>query len=241
MNFSLKVSSAPSLREQVAARLREGIANGHLAPGERLKERVLCELMGVSRTSLREALRELENEGLVTSVLNRGIVVATIDPDIARSTFELREALEVLAVKLFVERAGPREQAGLAMAFDEMQDAYASGETSRILESKVGFYDAIMDGTGNALLNTSLRGIYVRVSQLRSASLTQPSRRNDSLVEFAEMFEAMKRRSPAQAEEACRRHVRNAAAVALAGIATAATPPAPAASAKRRKEAVTTA
>lgn len=232
MSFSLKVSSGPSLREQVTARLRDGIAQGHLAPGERLKERVLCELMGVSRTSLREALRELENEGLVTSVLNRGIIVATIDPSIARSTFELREALEVLAVRLFVERADDGHQVAFAKAFKSLQDAYASGETPRILESKVGFYDAILDGTENPLLSAALRGVHVRVSQLRSASLSHPSRREDSLTEFADMFDAMRTRNLAQAEQACRTHVQNAAAAALAGLPQAA---APSVASKRQK------
>lgn len=69
-----------SLREQVATRLRDAIASGRLAPGEQLKERILSDLMGVSRTSLREALRELEKEGLVTSAPNRGIIAVTVGP-----------------------------------------------------------------------------------------------------------------------------------------------------------------
>jgi len=64
----------------VATRLRDAIASGRLAPGEQLKERILSDLMGVSRTSLREALRELEKEGLVTSAPNRGIIAVTVGP-----------------------------------------------------------------------------------------------------------------------------------------------------------------
>lgn len=218
MNFSLKVFSGPSLREQVAARLRDAIANGHLAPGERLKERILCNLMGVSRTSLREALRELEKEGLVTSAPNRGIIVATVDPAAARATFEVREALEVLAMRLFVERATLKQKEIFAKTFAALRDAYESGITSNILEGKIGFYDAILEGTENPLLASSLKGIHVKVSQLRSASLVHPSRRMDSLDEFTEMYEAMQSGDVARAEQACRKHVRNAAAAALIGL-----------------------
>ncbi|MGD9944295.1 MAG: GntR family transcriptional regulator [Burkholderiaceae bacterium] len=219
MTYSLKVSSAPTLREQVVARLREAIARGHFAPGQRLRERVLCEMTGVSRTSLREALRELESEGLIMSVPNRGIMVSPIDLELARSTFELRGSLEALAVDLFVQRAGEREVAALARAFEAMQQAYRSGDSAAIIASKSAFYDAILDGAANPLLRPILKSIHVRVSQLRSASLNRPSRPAESLREFAALSDAMQRRDAAAANEACRVHVANAAEAALAGLA----------------------
>ncbi len=219
---SLRVSSAPSLREQVVVRLREAIALGHFAPGERLRERVLCDLTGVSRTSLREALRELESEGLVTSVPNRGIIVSRIDLDLARSTFELRGVLEELAVTLFVQRAGPAHGVVLKQAFEALRQAYDRDDSASILEGKTGFYDAILEGGGNPLLKPALKSIHVRVSQLRSASLAQPSRRAESLREFAALFEAMQRRDLAAAQAACREHVARAAVAALEGLAQSA-------------------
>jgi DNA-binding GntR family transcriptional regulator len=218
LSYSLKVSSSPTLREQVVARLRDAIAQGHFAPGARLKERVLCELTGVSRTSLREALRELESEGLILSVPNRGFMVSGIDPELARSIFELRGALEGLAVELFVQRAGPLEIASLEQAFGLLRQAYDSEDGAAMLAGKNAFYDAILAAGGNPLLKPMLKSIHVRVSQLRSASLNQPARLGESLKEFSELFEAMRRRDSAAAAQACQLHVQRAAAAALTGL-----------------------
>lgn len=219
LNYSLKISTPPNLRERLVARLREAIAHGHFAPGERLRERVLCELTGVSRTSLREALRELESEGLVTSIPNRGIIVSRIDPALAHATFELRGALELLAVNLFMARAGVSELDALARGFDILCRGYDSGDSSEILDGKAAFYDAILDGAGNPLLKPALKSIHVRVSQLRAASLAQPARTAESLREFTVLYEAMKRRDLPAAQEACRAHIDNAAQAAYAGLA----------------------
>ena len=219
LNYSLKVTSSPSLRERLVARLREAIARGHFVPGERLRERALCESTGVSRSSLREALRELESEGLVTSIPNRGIIVSRIDPDLARSTFELRGALESLAVRLFVSRAGPQEVEALTAAFAALRGAYKSGEPDKIYDSKRAFYDALLKGAASPLLGPPLKSIHVRVSQLRAASLAQPSRSAESLREFEALFDAIRRGDADGAERACRLHVENAAKAALEGLA----------------------
>lgn len=219
MTYSLKVTATPNLRERLVARLRDAIARGHFVPGERLRERVLCELTGVSRTSLREALRELESEGLVTSIPNRGIIVSRIDPELARSTFELRGALETLAVSLFVSRAGPREIDALAHAFNALRRAYDSGNPAEMLDGKTAFYDAILNGASNPLLPPALKSIHARVSQLRAASLAQPSRSAESLQEFTALFDAMKRGDAVAAQQACMLHIENAAKAALAGLA----------------------
>jgi DNA-binding GntR family transcriptional regulator len=219
LNYSLKITSPPNLRERLVVRLRDAIARGHFAPGERLRERVLCELTGVSRTSLREALRELENEGLVTSIPNRGIIVSRIDPVLARATFEMRGALELLAVNLFMSRAGASELDALTAAFATLCRGYDSGESSEILDGKTAFYDAILDGAANPLLKTALKSIHVRVSQLRAASLAQPSRTAESLREFKTLYDAMKSGNVAAAQEACKVHIDNAGQAALAGLA----------------------
>src|SRR3990170_1902174 len=95
------VTTPTPLRKQVVERLREAIIEGHLKPGERLRERELCELLGVSRTSLREGLVELEAEGLINNVPNRGPVVAMVSIKAAEEIYQLRAVLEGLAARLF--------------------------------------------------------------------------------------------------------------------------------------------
>jgi GntR family transcriptional regulator, trigonelline degradation regulator len=92
---SMKVSNvAAPVRLQVAASFRSAILSGRFQPGDRLIEKDLCDLTGASRTSVREALRQLETEGLVQLVPNKGPIVASIDPKQARSIYQVRAVLE---------------------------------------------------------------------------------------------------------------------------------------------------
>jgi DNA-binding GntR family transcriptional regulator len=91
---SMKVSNvAAPVRLQVAASFRSAILSGRFQPGDRLIEKDLCDLTGASRTSVREALRQLETEGLVQLVPNKGPIVASIDPKQARSIYQVRAVL----------------------------------------------------------------------------------------------------------------------------------------------------
>ena len=132
MRDSLRVISGPSLREQVAAKLRNAIAMGQFRPGERLVERELCEMTGVSRTSVREALRELEGDGLITTVPHRGPSVAVVTLDQARSIYEVRAVLEALAAKLFAENATDDDIGALRKATLDLKSAYGSGMLAEI-------------------------------------------------------------------------------------------------------------
>ena len=93
---------AAPLRQQVLDELRQSIIAGRLNPGERLIERELISMMGVSRTVIREALRQLESEGLVAIVPNKGPIVRTLTLEEARDLYAIRAVLEGLAARLFV-------------------------------------------------------------------------------------------------------------------------------------------
>src|SRR5690606_5619752 len=114
---------AAPLREQVIQALRQAILDFKLQPGQRLVERELMEQLGVSRTTVREALRELTSEGLVTVVPQRGAVVATPDPDDAVDLYEVRAGLESLVVQRFVERASDQQVRRLEAAVQGFEDA----------------------------------------------------------------------------------------------------------------------
>ncbi|WP_118135503.1 GntR family transcriptional regulator [Oceanicella sp. SM1341] len=213
----LRINASPTLRERVADILRGAVANGELAPGERLVERVLCDRMGVSRTSLREALRELENEGLVTCLPNRGLIVSKMDPALAKNIFDLRAALEVLVGRLFCENATDAEIAALDEAFAEVRAAYEQGGRDAI-EAKTRFYAVLMAGARNPEAERMLRSIHIRASQLRLLSLSKPERRAVSLEELEGLVAALKRRDVPAVETLCRQHIEAAARAAMAGI-----------------------
>lgn len=215
---SLRVSASPTLRQQVAETLRAAIAHGDLKPGERLVERVLCERIGVSRTSLREALRELENEGLVTNLPNRGLIIARIDSRIARNIFDVRAALEGLISRLFCENASDARIAECRKAFEDVKRAYADPALQSPIIAKTRFYDVLMEGAGNPEAERMLRSIHIRASQLRVLSLSNAERRQASLKELVALVEALCARDGALAERLSRDHVNMAAKAALSRI-----------------------
>ncbi|SEM39303.1 transcriptional regulator, GntR family [Roseovarius azorensis] len=215
---SLRVNASPTLRKQVADTLRAAIARGELQPGERLVERVLCERIGVSRTSLREALRELENEGIVTNLPNRGLIIAQLDARIAKHVFDVRASLEGLISRLFCENATDAQIAACRAAFEDVKRAYAKDASQSPIDAKTRFYDVLMEGADNPEAERMLRSIHIRVSQLRALSLSSSERRQTSLKELSSLVEAICARDCALAENLSRDHVNKAAMAALSRI-----------------------
>src|SRR5262245_62895943 len=108
---------------QAVLKLRAAILNGVFKPGERLLEQNLCEWMGVSRTSVREALRRLEAEKLITIVPNRGPSVSEIGWVEAQQIYDVRAVLEAEAAALFARRATAPQLRALASAMAEFETA----------------------------------------------------------------------------------------------------------------------
>jgi DNA-binding GntR family transcriptional regulator len=215
---SLRVNASPTLRKQVADTLRAAVAHGDLQPGERLVERVLCERIGVSRTSLREALRELENEGLVTNLPNRGLIISQLDAKIAKDVFDVRASLEGLISRLFCENATDAQIVACRAAFEDVKRAYAQDSSNSPIDAKTRFYDVLMAGANNPEAERMLRSIHIRVSQLRVLSLSSSARRQASLNELSALVEALCSRNSAQAEKLSRDHVDEAARAALSRL-----------------------
>jgi DNA-binding GntR family transcriptional regulator len=213
----LRVSrSKTTLREQVLEALRRAILEFHFKPGDRLIERELCDLVGVSRTSVREALRHLESEGLVQNLPNKGPVVAKVTRTDAQALYEVRELLEGLAARLFTERATEKEVASLQAALDQLAAAFAQGEIRAIVGEATCFYDVLLEGCGNATIRDLIRSLQARVVFLRGTSMSRPGRAPSSLAEMRAIVAAILRRDPEAAEQAARAHVRFARDAAMA-------------------------
>lgn len=209
------VRVAAPLRQQVLENIREAIAVGRLAGGSRLVERDLCEMTGVSRTLIREALRQLESEGLVEVIPNKGPIVAKVSSRQAREVFQLRAELEGLASQLFAEQASEAQMKALQAAFADLRTAYAGGNAVAMLAAKARFYEALVDGAGNETLGTVLRQLHARAMVLRATSLSQRGRTAESEREIAELVKAIRKRDGAAARKASVAHVTKAAQAAL--------------------------
>ena len=216
------VRIAAPLRRQVLDNIREAIAVGRLPGGSRLVERELCEMTGVSRTLVREALRQLESEGLVEVIANKGPIVATFTANQAREVYELRAALEGLASELFADRADEGQRKALQEAFAALRAAYVVREPSGMLVAKARFYNCLVQGAGNETLGVMLRQLHARAMVLRGTSLSRPGRTAESEREIAEIMKAIRRRDGAAARKASIAHITKAARVALQVLESAA-------------------
>jgi DNA-binding GntR family transcriptional regulator len=204
---TLRVERAPApIRSRVLDNLRQAILEHKLAPGQRLIERELVELTGVSRTSIREALRELAAEGLVTTIPNKGTIVAEVTAEEARQLYQVRSALEALAGRLFVENATVAQRRALTNALRGVERAAGKGAPA-MLAAKDKFYDVLFEGGGNEALRSIAGTLHARVNLLRSLSLSRPGRSAESLAELAEIVAAVTANDADAAAKACSQHV----------------------------------
>lgn len=213
-DFRVNRVAAP-LRHSVTESIRNAIAVGRFAAGQRMPERDLCEMTGVSRTLVREALRQLESEGIVQVVAHRGPVVAKLTTEQARGIYQVREQLEGLAAELFAEQADAAQRAALQAALEQVRASYDREEAIGRIAAKNHFYECLIDGSGNEALGFTLRMLNSRVTVLRAWSLQAPGRSRHSLDELRQLVEALLARDAEAARECAVRHVRQAAASAL--------------------------
>lgn len=216
---------AAPLREQVLDLLRQAILEFRYSPGQRLIERELIEDIGVSRTTIREVLRELEAEGLVKTVPQKGAIVVVPTPEEAADLYEVRAVLEALAVRRFVERADASRLADLRAAYEEFKRVVRrQGSIIELLQAKDAIYDVLFEGSGNGAIGAILGSLQARVRRLRAASLSRPGRPEKALQEILELVEAAEHGDAAAATEIATRHVANASDSGIEAL-TPAKPP----------------
>lgn len=208
-----------TLRLLVEDKIRSAIAAGHFKPGQRLIERELCEQIGVGRTSVREALRQLEAEGLVVTIPHRGPEVSSISYDEARQLYDLRALLEGFAGRNFAEHGSDEAIAELRIAVEGFATAAQGSDRAALVAAKTRFYGVLMQGAGNSFVTQSLTTLHNRINLLRVTSMTQAGRLEKSVEEIREIFEAIAARDPDRAERECKHHIAMAAKVALAVLA----------------------
>jgi DNA-binding GntR family transcriptional regulator len=218
-NNALFVSpTAAPLRNQVLRNIRQAILTRRFRPGQRLIERELCELTGVSRTPVREALRQLESEGLVVMVPNRGPVVAEMTLEEVAEIYEVRGALEALAARRFAERASDEEVAELESRLTAFEEAVTQERLTDLVDRKDEFYAVLLKGSRNRTVRQMLDSLHARVVFMRAASLAHPGRSAETVQEVRRIVEAIKERDADAAAALSLAHVEKAAAAALESL-----------------------
>lgn len=202
------------LREQTVEEIRESIIAGRHEPGSRLKEKDLCEQIGVSRTVIREALRQLEAERLVRIQPNVGPIVVTLSRQDVADLYQTREALESAAARLAASHATAEQVDTLKAAYDDIVTANPQ-DLPTLLGVKNRFYQTLIAASGNQVIGEMLHNVQARVSQLRLITLGSPGRHEHTVQELASVIEAITRKDPDAAVAATVVHVRRAASLAL--------------------------
>lgn len=206
--------SAP-LRNKIMKSLRRAIETGLLEPGTRLVEKDLCQQLNVSRTSLREALRQLQSEGILTDFNNRGLAVVTITTEDAENIYRIRGVLEPLIVEQFIENASEADVQALKAHFAQLREAYLHGNAEEIVANKRDFYDRICTGARNPIAFGVLSKLTVLTSPLRRRSVVRTERRSQSIAEIEKIVTAIAKRDKVSAKAAAEEHVSHSARSAL--------------------------
>ena len=207
--------TAASLRLQVIGRLHDAIISGHLSPGQRLTERELTESLGVSRTVVREALRQLEAEGLIEVIPNKGPVVRALSAEEAEDIYRIRAVLQGLAAQQFVAHADPGQIRALETALDAVVAAYEAGDAVRTVETKTHFYDVLGAGAASDTLSTMLATLHARMWRWRTLGLAHPqrseARSRESVENLRDIVAAIKNGNADEAERLTRAEASQAA------------------------------
>jgi len=203
--------SRTTVRDQAVAKLKAAITAGYLLPGQRLIERDLCELIGVSRTSIREALRLLEGEKLIVAQPHKGPCVAVPSVAEADQIYEVRAVLEALVGRHAASRGTPAQIGAIHRSVDAFERAMTRRDLPGLVEYANEFYERVFEASGDDVAADLLRSLHARISFLRATSMSSSGRAPHSLAEMRAIARAIDRHAPDVAAAACVRHVEMAA------------------------------
>jgi len=206
-NLQKEGSDKYSLRGRVFTKLREDILSGRYHESEELKENTIGIELGVSRTPVREALRQLELEGLVTMIPNKGAYVTGITSKDIHDIYIIRSYLEGLCAKWACENITEAQ----IEALDEvlyLSDFHARrSHNDQLVELDNKFHDLIYKASGSKILNHVLSDFHHYVERIRKITLAAPARASKSSQEHAAILDAIRKRDSVLAEELAHEHI----------------------------------
>jgi DNA-binding GntR family transcriptional regulator len=208
MEYPLPIPNRNTLANEVSDIIHASIINGLFEAGERLTESKLAKQLKTSRAPVREALRNLEKEGLLVYFPHRGYFVREVDLNDIEEIFELRDALEELAISLLISRADDKGIRSLEDIVSKMEDLELKNEVIQATELDTRFHEQICRSSGNKyLLNVweSMRA-QIRIAVLACNSSFPVY---DGFVEgHRAVLEAIKTKDVGAAKAAIRNHIR---------------------------------
>lgn len=198
------------IREIVLERLRKAIMGGGFQSGDRLIETTIAEGMGVSRTPVREAFRQLEIEGLAENIPRKGTIVKGISKGDILEIYEIREVLEGLAFRLACSNISDAQVLELKEKTSKMEQCINGNDIKEYWRLHSEFHESILYCSNNQRLIDQMKQIYEYLSKLRNFTLVMNKRRNVAMEEHKALIEAFGKKDEILAEQIGREHTLNA-------------------------------
>ena len=206
---TMEANSAPA-SAGVLARLQEDILTGQMRPGDKIIEQRLCERYGASRTPVREALRQLELDGLVEYILNRGYFVIGMSEQDFEDMFDLRKAYEMQAVKWAIERITEEEMENLEETFEFMEFYSMRNDIEKMQVINAGFHQIIYEACKNRMLQKLLTAFQTYLKYKSPEVVHQENYLSTVLEEHRAIFKAFMDKDPREGGRAMEIHVNRA-------------------------------
>ena len=197
------------LRDVVFNHLRQAILTGELKPGERLMEIHLADKLGVSRTPIREAIRKLELEGLVTMIPRRGAEVAQITEKSMNDVLEVRQALDALCVELACDRITDEGIAALKAAKEAFEQSVKTKDNRTIAQADIEFHDIIVQATGNQRLIQLVNNLAEQMYRYSFEYIKDSSQHDTLIEEHSKIYQCLVANDKEASSAAVRTHIEN--------------------------------
>jgi DNA-binding GntR family transcriptional regulator len=211
----------PSLHGEILSRLRDYVVEGNIPDGGRVPERQLCEMFGISRTPLREALKVLAAEGLIELLPNRGARVRQLGTRDLEELFDVMGGLESLAGRLACETITDEEIAEIERLHYEMYGHYLHRDMHNYFQANQRIHEMIVAASRNETLRTTYANLAGRIRRVRySANFARERQRwTEAMREHEAILDALRRRAGSELADILFQHLRNKRAAAIEHLA----------------------
>lgn len=204
----MKIEKEP-LHIQIADRLREMIMTGALREGDKINENELCASMGVSKTPLREALRVLNVEGLISLIPNRGSYVTRPTIEEIVEMFDVMSLLEGYCARAACVRMSERDFMRIERLHARLEKHFDHRDQDAYIRVNNQYHSLVQELAGNRTLNQIVSGLRKKILLYRFKSLNLPQRFESSIQEHRQLLEAFRQRDGRMAEALMQTHLKN--------------------------------
>lgn len=218
MRESVKIERAVPLREQVLSQVIQSLRSGAFLPGDRLTEKRVAEVLGVSRTPVREALHVLAQRGILTRRDNGGFTVTTPKTKSVQKIFELRRRLEPYAASRAAVLAKPAQLKALGQAIQKLSKLVTQGEPEEFMDANADVRRLLFGMAGNEPLSTAIAQLNDHVHFVGMLTAKSQSVRKLVLAKHKRVFAAISAHDPKAAEKATQEYLDAAARELLAAL-----------------------